>query len=118
MAIDGFGPQQLTDICIRNWKLSPTMAARYVGDAYEFCLSNYSVYEYKRIAALQYARFEHLLKLATAARDLNVMLQCNLAISNLYLKAEVMEAAAREEAAAKSQPVVDDKEGDFDPEKA
>lgn len=116
MAIDGFGPQQLTDMCIRNWKLSPTMASRYVAEAYEFCLSTYSVYEYKRIAALQYARFEHLLKLATAARDLNVMLQCNLAISNLYLKAEIMEIAAREEAAARQQPVVDDKEGDFDPE--
>lgn len=117
----GYGPIELMNVATKGWKVSPTVAARLVAEAYELAISGVGLYDKLRMAAIQVARMEHLLRTAIQQKNLAVALGVNREINALILNVEKFERAqnAAGDGGAGVTPLTPeeqealDREGDF-----
>jgi hypothetical protein len=117
----GYGPIELMNVATKGWKVSPTVAARLVAEAYELCISGTSLYDKLRMSAIQVARMEHLLRTAMQQKNLAVALGVNREINALILSVNKFEKAQEEagDGGAGATPLTpeeqeaQDREGDF-----
>ena len=117
----GYGPIELMNVATKGWKVSPTVAARLVAEAYELAISGVGLYDKLRMASIQVARMEHLLRTAIQQKNLAVALGVNREINALILNVEKFERAqnAAGDGGAGVTPLTPeeqealDREGDF-----
>jgi len=117
----GYGPMDLMDVAIKGWRVSPAVAARLVQEAYELCNVSISLYDRLRMASIQVARMEHLLKTCMVEKNLNVALGVNREINQLILTIDKFEREQQEtgDGGAGANPMTPeeqealDREGDF-----
>jgi hypothetical protein len=117
----GFGPKDLMDVAIRGWRVSPAVASKLVGEAYELAVTSTSLYDKLRMASIQLCRMEDLLKKAMASKQLGVALGVNREINQLILTVEKFEKALEEvgDGGAGAEPLTpeeqeaEDRAGDF-----
>ena len=89
----GFGPKDLMDVATRAWRVSPAVASKLVGEAYELAITSTSLYDKLRLSSIQLCRMEDLLKKAITSKQLGVALGVNREINQLILTVEKFEKA-------------------------
>lgn len=89
----GFGPKDLMDVAIRGWRVSPAVASKLVGEAYELAITSTSLYDKLRLSSIQLCRMEDLLKKAITSKQLGIALGVNREINQLILTIERFEKA-------------------------
>jgi hypothetical protein len=117
----GFGPKDLMDVATKGWRVSPAVASKLVGEAYELAITSTSLYDKLRMAAIQLCRMEDLLKKAISSKQLGVALATNREINQLILTIEKFEKAQEEagHGGAGAEPLTpeeqeaEDRAGDF-----
>jgi len=92
----GYGPMDLMDVAIKGWKVSPTVAARLVQEAYDLCSTSVSLYDRLRLASIQVSRMEHLLKRCMVEKNLSVALGVNREINQLIIAVDKFEKVQQE----------------------
>ncbi len=92
----GFGPQELMEVAVQGFKVSPTVASKLVAEAYELAISSTSLYDRLRMAAVQLCRMENLLKISLAEKNLGIALGVNKEINNLIFTLAEFEKAQEE----------------------
>ena len=92
----GFGPKDLMDVATRGWRVSPAVASKLVGEAYELAITSTSLYDKLRLSSIQLSRMEDLLKKAITSKQLGVALGVNREINQLILTIERFEKALEE----------------------
>lgn len=117
----GYGPMDLMDVAIKGWKVSPTVAAKLVQEAYDLCNASISLYDRLRMASIQVARMEHLLKTCMVEKNLSVALGVNREINQLILTVDKFEREQQEagdggagaNAMTPEEQEAEDRAGDF-----
>ena len=92
----GYGPMDLMDVAIKGWRVSPTVAARLVEEAYDLCSGAVNLYDRLRLASIQVSRMEHLLKRCMVAQNLSTALGVNREINALILAVDKFERVQQE----------------------
>jgi hypothetical protein len=117
----GYGPHDLMNVATKGFKVSPTVAARLVADAYELCIQGTSLYDRLRMGAVQVSRMEHLLRTCLQAKQLQTALGTLVEINKFILNIDKFERAQEEigdggagiSALTPEQQEAMDREGDF-----
>lgn len=92
----GYGPTELMAVATKGWKVSPTVAARLVAEAYELCIQGTSLYDRLRMGAIQVSRLEHLLRSAMAAKQHQTALGVLAEINRFILSIDKFERTQKE----------------------
>jgi hypothetical protein len=117
----GYGPNDLMTVAIKGFKVSPTVAARLIADAYELCVQGTSLYDRLRMGAIQVSRMEHVLRASLQAKQLQTALGTLAEINKFILSIDKFERAQQEigDGGSGSAPLTPeeqaalDREGDF-----
>lgn len=89
----GYGPHDLMTVATKGFKVSPTVAARLVAEAYELCIQSTSLYDRLRFGAIQVSRMESLLRTSLAAKQLQTALGTLAEINKFLLTIDKFERA-------------------------
>lgn len=92
----GYGPIDLMIVATKGFKVSPTVAARLVAEAYELCIQGTSLYDRHRMGAIQVSRLESLLRTSLQARQLQTALGTLAEINRFLLTIDKFERAQEE----------------------
>lgn len=117
----GYGPQELMMVAVKGFKVTPTVAARLVAEAYELCIQSTSLYDKLRFGAIQVSRLEHVLRAALQAKQLQTALGTLAEINKFLLTIDKFERALEElgdggagaKALSPEEQEALDREGDF-----
>lgn len=117
----GYGPSELMTVAIKGWKVSSTVAARLVAEAFDLAIQSTSLYDRQRMGAIQISRMEHLLRVTMQAKQHQTALGVLAEINRFLISIDKFERAQEEagDGGSSATPLTPeeqeslDREGDF-----
>lgn len=89
----GYGPHDLMTVAVKGFKVSPTVAARLVAEAYELCIQSTGLYDRLRLGSIQVSRMEHVLRASLQAKQLQTALGTLAEMNKFILSIDKFERA-------------------------